>query len=148
MTHLRKMVGLVAVLLLAGCAAKPPVTPPPPPPVKDWTITVTFNYDFTNFVPCSATVTKGCITGFTWGYLQSGASIPLKTSAVTVCTGVTQPETCTDVTNSTLGIGPITYYAIANGIDNNGAAVSSTPGTSPVDNVTLIAPANVNATRK
>jgi hypothetical protein len=119
-----------------------------PPPGQDWTITITFTYDFTNFVPCSATVTKGCISGFTWGYTAGGVGTPLKTSPPTICTGTTQPMTCTDMTTSMLGIGTWNAYAIANGFDNSGNAVTSTTATSPTYTVTIGAPANLTASAK
>ena len=125
-----------------GCHA----TPNPPPPPKDWLITVTFNYDFTNFVPCSGTVTKGCISGFTWGYVEGGTNFPLKTSLPAICTGTTNPKPCTDTANSTLGIGPWNAYVVATGIDNNGAVVSSLQANSPVATVVIGNPTNVTAT--
>jgi hypothetical protein len=119
-----------------------------PSPGQDWTITINFTEDFTNFVPCSATVTKGCISGFTWGYIAGGVSTPLKTSPVTVCSGATQPETCIDTATSMLGIGTWNAYAIANGFDNSGNAVTSTTATSPTYTVTIGAPANLTASAK
>jgi hypothetical protein len=112
------------VVLLTGCAARPTPTPVPTPVNKDFLVTVTFNYDFTNFVPCSPTVTKGCITGFSWGYMQGAIPVPLKTSLPAVCTGI-NPKTCTDSTNSTVGIGNVVPFVVANGLDNNGAVVAS-----------------------
>jgi hypothetical protein len=135
---------LVFALLAAGCSGHRPIRPP----VKDWTITVTFNYDFTNFPQCSATVTKGCVNGFTWGYLQGTTQIPLKTSPVSVCTGATQPEACTDSANALLGIGTVVYYAQANGIDNNGNAVSSALDQSAPDNIVIGVPAGLRGTRQ
>lgn len=142
------MTGCLALLLaLGGCSTKH-VTGNPPPVNQDWSITAAWNYDFTNFPQCSATVTKGCVSGFTWGYLQSGNQVALKTSAVGVCTGATQPETCTDSTNALLGIGTVQYYIVAQGIDNNGVAVSSVVGNGPVDNVTLDAAKNLAVKRQ
>ena len=136
---------LLTLLILVGCSAKAPV----PAPIKDWSITVGFNYDFTNFPVCSATVTKGCITGFTWGYTQGTVSTPLKTSTTTICTGSTQPLACVDTANSTLGIGPTTFYAIANGIDNNGNSVSSGQSApSAVLNIVIGTPTGVTGSAK
>lgn len=132
------------LLLISGCRAAAPV---PPGPNKDWTITVTFKFDFTNYLPCSTTVTKGCVTGFTFGYSQGGTQVPLKTSPTSICTGATQPQTCTDTVNSVLGIGPTIFYVTANGIDNSGAAVTSNPNSSAIDNVVLIPPTGIIVTR-
>lgn len=125
---------LLAVLFLvaccAGCANRVSPTPPPPsPPEKDFTIDVTFNYDFTNFAACSATVTTGCISGFTWGYSQGTSAVALKTSATSVCTGTTQPEACTDSVNSQLPMGSLTFYVVANFINNAGVAGSTAQDT-------------------
>ena len=62
----------------------------------------------------------------------------LKTSPASICTGTTQPETCTDTTNSKLPMGAITFYVAANFVDNSGNA-----GVTPVDDssaVTIAAP--------
>ena len=123
----------ILALLLAGCAAH--VTPPTP---VDWTITPQFNYDFTNYQICSATVTTGCVSGFTWGYLNGTTQVPLKTSATTICTGTTQPEACTDSQNAQLPIGSLTFYVEANYLSLAGTASSS-----PVDSTT--SPVNVPA---
>lgn len=132
-------------ILLFGCAAKPPVTVTPPP-TKDWTITATFQYNFTNFVPCSTTVTAGCVSGFQWGYNLGSGNVVLKTSPVTVCSGTTQPETCTDTANSTLGIGNYSGYVIANGVNNAGAVVASSTDVSPTYSTSIAAPTNLTLT--
>ena len=124
------------VLLLCGCP-NTPVTPPVPPTPGDWLVSINLSYDFSNFVPCSATVTKGCISGFQWGYMSGTSQVPLKTSPVTICAGSTQPEACTDTTNATVGIGAVVPYAIANGFDNSGSPVSSAAATGPSTNVAI-----------
>lgn len=140
--------GLVLIIAICGCASQAPVKVPPPVN-KDWTITIGFNYDFTNYPICSASITKGCIIGFTWGYNQGSTAIPLKTSATSICTGSTQPVTCTDTANSTLGIGSMTAYAVANAIDNNGNPVSSgsSAPSAPV-NIAVGIPTNVTWSTK
>jgi hypothetical protein len=78
-----------------------------------------------------ASVTSGCITGFTWGYLNAqGAQVPLKTSLVTVCSGTTQPESCTDTANSQLPIGSDTFTIVVNYIDSAGKPQVTSPVTS------------------
>jgi hypothetical protein len=124
-----KIVCLFGLLfLLAGCSAQKPPVVTPPPVNKDFAITAKWNEDFTNYFACSATVTSGCIQSFTWGYLSGAANtpVPLKTSAVTVCTGTTQPEACTDTTNSQLPIGNVTFYIVVNYINNAGVASATT----------------------
>jgi hypothetical protein len=80
---------------------------------------------------CSASVTSGCITGFTWGYLNAqGAQVPLKTSPASVCSGATQPQTCSDTTNSQLPIGSDTFTIVVNYIDSTGKSQVTSPVTS------------------
>ena len=114
---------------LASCAKTLSVTPPAPPPVnKDWLITASFSYNFTNYMQCSASVTSGCITGFTWGYLNAqGEQVPLKTSLVTVCSGTSQPQACTDTANSQLPIGSDTFTIVVNYIDSAGKPQVTSP---------------------
>jgi hypothetical protein len=147
--RLRYTVWLI-ILIMWGCAAKVPATTNTAElnKNKDWSITVTWNYDFTNYVLCSATVTKGCISGFTWGYIQGGVSIPIKTSAPSVCTGTTQPEICGDSGNALLGIGPATPYVVANYIDNNGNTLSSSQALGALDTVPAGNPTSVTWNRK
>lgn len=143
---MRKLLPLL--LLLVGCGGANVVTSTPPPVNADWTITLSFNYDFTNYVPCSASVTKGCISTFTWGYMQGTTQMPLKTSPASVCAGATQPEACIDTANSTLGIGSVVPYAIANGFDNSGNAISSTTANGPGTTVPIGVPGAVAMTIK
>ncbi len=135
----------VVGLAIAGCAARNSAgnSLANPPAAKDWTITATWQENFTNYVPCSSTVAKGCVSGFTWGYLQGTTEVPLKTSAASVCTGSAQPETCTDTTNATLGIGPITFYVVANYVDNAGNSGSTNSDQSAQQSVSLVAPAGL-----
>lgn len=140
---------LAAIIALGGCAAqRTPVTPPVPPPAKDWTITATWNEDFTNFKPCSTTVTVGCVTGFTWGYMQGSNEVPLKTSPASVCTGTAQPEVCSDTANALLGIGSVTFYCIANYIDNSGAPGATGSDNSAAQDISLGTPTNLVVTKQ
>lgn len=136
---------VVLSLCVAGCG-KNVVAPVPPAANPDWTIGISFAYDFTNFPKCSATVTKGCISGFTWGYMQGATAVPLKTSAPSVCSGTSQPQSCADSANGIVGIGNIVPYAIANGVDNNGAAVASGQTNGPAVPVNIGAVTNVGIT--
>jgi hypothetical protein len=117
---------------LTSCTKAVSVAPPAPPPVnKDWLITASFSYNFTNYMQCSASVTSGCITGFTWGYLNAqGAQVPLKTSPVTVCSGASQPQACIDSANSQLPIGSDTFTIVVNYVDSTGKSQVTSPVTS------------------
>jgi hypothetical protein len=130
------------ILLLIGCGVHQPITPvvPPLPSTYDWTISISWDYDFTNFVQCSTTVTKGCIASFTWGYTANGTDFPVKTltapvpacstTILTSCfTGTTGLLHFKDTGNSTLGIGTVTYFAKANAVLNDGTLGSSSDAT-------------------
>src|ERR1700689_4682827 len=123
---------LATLICLSSCTKSVPVPPPAPPPVnKDWLITANFSYNFTNYMQCSASVTSGCISGFTWGYLNAqGAQVPLKTSAVSVCSGASQPQACTDTANSQLPIGSDTFTIVVNYLDSTGKSQNTSPVTS------------------
>lgn len=147
-----RRVVLLPLILLAGCATTPRPTPIPAP-LKDWTLTATWSFDFTNFPQCATTITtggnKGCISGFSWGYMQGGVPVQLKVAPLTACTGATQPMTCTDTTNATVGIGTVTAYVIANGYDNNGIVVASVPDLAATPNTVAIGtPTNAALTLK
>jgi hypothetical protein len=141
---------LLFCLFAFGCATRPAPVPVPPAPKQDWMVTVTFKYDFTNFPQCSTTGTtggnKGCISNFSWGYMQGTTPFQLKVAPLTSCTGATQPLTCTDNTFTTAGIGAVVPYVIANGFDNNGAVVASPVVNGNPVNVPIGLPTNVNET--
>jgi hypothetical protein len=138
---MRRLVPVLFLFLISGCAKKAPA-PVPPPPNKDWLVTASWKYDFTNYRLCSPTVTAGCINGFTWGYMTGATKVPLKSSPTTVCAGATQPQSCTDQTNSVLGIGATTFYCDVTGLDNNGAPVLADAVSPPVT-VTLVSATNL-----
>jgi hypothetical protein len=85
--------------------------------------------------PSGTSVTSGCITGFTWGYLNAqGALVPLKTSPASVCSGASQPQVCNDTANSQLPIGSNTFSIVVNYIDAAGKpqVTSAVSSSSPV----------------
>lgn len=135
----RVLAGLLLVsLMLAGCGAAPPVSTGTPPPVnKDWTITGTWFYDFTNYMGCSPTITAGCISGFTWGYMNGTMLVPIATLSepIPACsatvtencqvTSTTQPVTIKFQGNSQLPIGNISFGVEAADISQQGATQQS-----------------------
>jgi len=157
-----KNILFLLALALTGCAVRPPT--PVPTPIKDWSITATWQYDFSNFPACSPTLTAGCVNSFTWGYLLKGTTqVPVKTTPLPfqVCVipvpnpltapcadTTTTPLTFHDTGNGVLGIGAVTPYVVANGLDNNGVVVSSVTDLGPVDNIVIGAPTNAGWTRK
>lgn len=145
---MKKALLLALALALTGCA-KHVTPPPPPPPPLDFPVTIHFGYDFTNFFACSTSVTKGCISGFTWGYLQGNAQVALHTASVAVCTGATQPQSCTELVNSQLPIGSLTFYVVANYVDNAGVVGKTAPGTTATPSVVPAdVPTNVTETHQ
>lgn len=143
---------ITGCMIITGCAARNgsvQVPPPTPPPVQtvDWSITMNWNEDFTNFIPCT-TNKVGCIAGFTWGYISGGNPVTLKISPVTVCTGTAQPEACTDTVNAMVGIGSVTPFAIANAYDNSGNPINSTQANGTPFNVPVGVPASLSMTLK
>lgn len=141
----------IATLMLAGCSTQPVhiTTPPPPPTTVDFPVTVTWQYDFTNFFPCSTTVTKGCINTFSVGYQSGSMQVVLNTAPVTACTGTTQPESCTTSFNTKLPVSPspgLTWSVVTNFLDVNGNAgsTSAAPGNTTPINASVAT--NVSAT--
>ena len=119
---------LLACLLLCLTGCKATVTTPPTSPQKDWAISWGFSYNFTNYAVCSASVTTGCISGFTLGYQNGATFVPLTTVTTTACAGTTQPETCTGTFNAQLPIGTMTGAVEANYLNNAGVASESAVG--------------------
>jgi hypothetical protein len=76
-------------------------------------------------------------------HLQGTAQVSLKTSAPSVCAGSPQPETCTDSSNATLGIGPVTFYCVANYVENAGNSGNTSADESAQQNVSLGMPAGL-----
>lgn len=130
---------LLSLMFLAGCAHQP-VTPPTPPPTNlDYTITATWNYDFTNTVPCSASVTKGCISSYSVIYANPAGTtkVTLASAPVTSCSGTKQPEACSFVFNSQLPVAPngLVWSVVTNFIDVNGTNGSTSGATGNTTNV-------------
>jgi hypothetical protein len=131
MIRLKSLAVVLLLAVLAGCAARPAPPPPPPPPTsQDWTVTIRWDFDFTNYPPCTAARTTSCVTSFTWGYEVGTAQTPLHTLPVSptasgALTGIT------DTANSLLPLGVVRFFCAANFVDQAGAAqtVTSTTGT-------------------
>lgn len=124
---MKKIALLLFMLLCLSLVACVHNVTPPPPPNQDFTVTATWQYNFSNFPGCSSTVTTSCISGFTWGYLNGSTQVPLKTSLPSACTGSTQPESCTDNTQSLLPMGSVTFYLVVNTMNSSGQAGSLPP---------------------
>jgi hypothetical protein len=131
---------------MAGCGAKAPV-PPAPVPQTDHSLTITWNQSFANNPACSATVTTSCITGFVEGYLDAaGKAVQLHTDTVAVCSGPTDPLSCTSTFNATFAMGQVTFYVATTYVDLNGSANTTSPGQSTPVLVGADPPANIKAT--
>lgn len=145
MKTLRWIPAIILLLAMSGCAAhtaSSPSVPPPPSttPNADWTIKGNFSFDFTNYVPCSATVTKGCISGWTWGYLNGANQLPIATLAepVPLCSQTilvncqvpaSTPTLFNFQGNSQLAVGQINFYAVTNATALDGSTQTSVPDT-------------------
>lgn len=94
---------------------------------KTVSVTVKFNYDFSGFATCSSTVTRSCVSGFTWGYLSGTSRTALHTTTAAVCSG--QPAACTDSISVQMpSTQPTVFYVVANGVDSAGLTWQSAPG--------------------
>lgn len=111
------------LLTVSGCSSHRPIQPDrKPKPNLDHSITGTWNQSFANNGACSTTVTTSCISGFNIGYLSGATQVQLHNDAASVCTGTTQPESCTSTFNGLLPIGSITFYVATTFVDQNGVA--------------------------
>lgn len=141
---------LLLCLTPLGCGKKPVTATPPPPVNKDWAITLTWGYDFTNMIQCSSTVKSGCVSGFTVGYIDvtSGKAIALPNPVVplTACAGATQPVKCQYTGNAQLPIGQITWTAAATGFDNTGGAITASTNSAVPASIQMASPTNVVGT--
>ena len=131
------------VIFLAGCTH---IVPTPVPPAVDHTITFTFNQSFANNGACSTTVTTSCISGFNEGYLSGSTQVQLNTALPSVCTGTTQPETCTSTFNGVLPIGSLTFFVSTTYINASGVAGVTTADLSSPVNVAADPATNLNVT--
>lgn len=140
---MRKLLPLV-LLLLAGCAAhNTPVQPPSP--LIDHTITLKWNQSFVNNPACSSTVTSSCYTGFEEGTAIGTTLTKLHTDTPAVCSGTTQPESCTTTFNAQIPIGAVTFYVEADYLDQNGTAQVTTATSSSSVQVAADAPSGLTA---
>jgi len=147
---MKRFLLIVGVLLLAGCTKTVAVNPPAPTPVVDHTITLSWSQSEADSPVCSATITRSCLSGYSEGTVSGTTFTSLHTDAMTVCTGTTQPESCTTTFNSSaLAIGSVTFGLVLDYIDQNGAAqvlpavTTATPTTVAAD-----APTSLVATVK
>ena len=78
----------------------------------------------------------------------SGATteVQLHTDTLSVCSGATQPESCTSTFNATLPIGDVAFYVVTTYNDQNGAAGATAAATSPAMSVGADKAQNVTAT--
>lgn len=136
-------------LLFAGCSAhQVAVNPPGNPPNADHTIKLDWTQSFANNKACSATITTSCINGFQEGYMVGSTPTQMHAdTTTTICSGSSDPLSCTTTFNGLLPLGQVNFYVITTGVDQNGAATFSTSTqTATPSNVTLDSAQNVKAT--
>lgn len=119
------------LFLLIGCSHNTAVAPPalPPSTPADHSITLSWTQSFADNFACSSTVTTSCMSSYTEGYMNGTTPVTLHTDTMAVCTGATQPETCTTTFSSPLPIGAVSFFITLNYVDSTGAANSLTPVT-------------------
>lgn len=142
---------VVLLILVSGCMGQGQTAPPKTLRVKkDFQITVGWSYNFTNMISCMPPDSTGCLTSFSWGYIAGDGvtQIQLKISPLTICTGSTQPLTCTDSINAKLPIGSLTFYTTINYIDTTGHPGTVTTTTANPSLVSSPSPSNFTANKK
>lgn len=145
----RKLSLLILAFALAGCAGRKPISPvvsPEAKPLVDHTITLVWNQSTVNNGFCSSTVTTSCISGFNEGYVVGTTQTQLHTDTPTVCTGTTQPLSCTSTFTGIIPIGNDIFYVVTTYLDQNGAAGVTTAALSPGVAVGADPSTNVRAT--
>jgi hypothetical protein len=124
MKHFVLLGALVA--LLAGCAAKTTaVNPPAPPPNADHTVTLAWQQNEADNVPCSSTVTTSCLAGYSEGTVNGSTFTSLHADTMAVCTGTAEPLPCTTVfQTAALPIGSVTFGLVLEYVNSAGTASS------------------------
>lgn len=156
LSRLRRFVVLprasLACVALAGLAAgmvgcknnvvTPPVTN------ADHTVTLKWSQNEADNPPCSATVTKSCLSGYTEGFVFGGTTTALHSDDMSVCTGTTEPLSCTTTfQTAALPIGTVNFSLVLNYVDGNGAAQSlAAVTTGTATTVAADAPTSFSAT--
>ncbi len=124
---------LPLLILLCGCPKSTVVNPPVPPPTNpDHSVTLKWNQSEADSPVCSATVTSSCLSGYSEGTVSGSTFTPLHTDTMAVCTGTTQPLSCTTTFNTAaLPIGNVIFGLVLNYIDQNSAAQTVSAVTTP-----------------
>ncbi len=142
-----KRILICLALFCCGCGVRNVPTPDPlHKPLIDHTITLNWSQSFVNNVACSSIVTTSCISGFNEGYVVGTVQTQLHTDTNTVCTGTTQPLSCTSTFNGIIPIGNDVFYVATTYFDQNGVAGVSPASFSPGVAVGADSATNVKAT--
>jgi hypothetical protein len=116
---------LPLILMLAGCPKTVAVNPPTPPINPDHTVTLSWSQSEADSPICSTSVVSSCLSGYSEGTVSGTTFTALHTDTMTVCTGTTEPLSCTTTfQTAALPIGAITFGLKLNYVDENGEAQS------------------------
>lgn len=139
---------LLLVALLCGCPKSVVVTPPGPPINPDHTVTLTWSQSEADSPVCSTAVTSSCLSGYNEGVVSGTTFTSLHTDTMAVCTGSTQPLSCTATfQTAALPIGSVTFGLVLNYLNSAGTASSLAPVvTATATTVAADAPTGLTAT--
>lgn len=113
-------------------------------------ITLAWAFDYTVDPPCSATLTKNCVTGFEYGTSPDGGKTLVKigTAANPATTAASGPTNVTVQFTQGPPYGAVVYYARTMGLDGNGNVVYSAVDLAPSVQMVPAAPSNLAITVK
>jgi hypothetical protein len=111
------------------------------------TVTLSWTFNYTVDVACTATVTKNCVSGFEYGTTPDSGTTLVKIGTVTNPTPSTAGPTAVS-TSFTQGppYGSIVYYARTIGLDGTGATVFSSLSLSSTTHIVPASPTGLTVT--
>jgi hypothetical protein len=110
-------------------------------PASAANVTLSWNYNYSVDTPCTASVTKNCVSGFEYGTTPDSGATLNKIGTVSNPTPATSGATAV-TTTFTQGppYGSIVYYARTIGLDGNGNTVYSSAALATAVQLTPTAP--------
>ncbi len=111
-------------------------------------VTLSWSFNYSVDVPCSAAVTKNCVSGFEYGTTPDGGTTLVKLGTVanptTSATGTATNVTVTFVQGPPYGA--VIYYARTSGLDGNGNVLFSAPALASTVQIVPSAPSSLQVT--
>ena len=113
-------------------------------------VTLAWSFDYTVDPPCSATLTKNCVTGFEYGTTPDGGKTLVKVgvAANPATTAASGPTNVTVQFTQGPPYGAVVYYARTVGFDGNGNVVYSAIDVAPSVQMVPASPTNLAITVK